>query len=251
MNKVKIFIQARTGSTRLPNKVLMKVMGKSILEYVIERAGKARGIEQVIVATSKKKEDSEIVSLCKNINIKVFCGFEDDVLGRFYQAAKEFDASHIVRITADCPFIDPGIIDVVIEKYFNSSADYCSNILKETFPDGEDVEVFSFNALASAWRNASLGSEREHVTPYIRKRPQEFKLANVENSINLSSKRWTLDQKEDFEFIKKVLEALYPGNPEFSMDDILKFLEQNPGLEKINSGIIRNEGYLKSINKDT
>jgi len=247
---VAAIIQARMGSARLPGKVALEIMEKTVLEYVIERVKKAKHIENTIVATTIKKEDSVVADLAGSLGVGVYRGADEDVLDRFYQAAKLFGIKHIVRITADCPLIDPQIIDKVVEVYFRSNVDYCSNTLKETFPDGEDVEVFSFNALHGAWKNAKLLSEREHVTPYIKKNPDKYKPANLENDTDLSYKRWTVDTKEDFRFIKAVLEALYPKKPDFGMEDILEFLERNPHIEKMNKGIMRNEGYTKSLRED-
>lgn len=248
--KTKAIIQARVASVRLPGKVLIKILDKTILEYVIERVKRAKQIDDVIVATTEKEEDIQIVHLANMLNAHAYRGSEEDVLDRFYRAATLFGAEHIVRVTADCPLIDPRIIDEVIGRYFDSGADYCSNVLEETFPDGEDVEVFSFDALRHAWGNANLMSEREHITPYIKKNPGIFKLANVKNNLDLSDKRWALDRKEDLEFIRTVIESLYPVNPNFGIDDILNFLEYNPDLENINKGIARNEGYLKSLRED-
>lgn len=243
-------IQARLGASRLPGKVLLKVLDKTILEYVAERVKASRNVQEVIVATTVKKEDSAVANLVVKRGINVFRGSEEDVLDRYYQAAKLFKVKNIVRITADCPLIDPKIIDEVIKRYFDSGADYCSNTLEESFPDGEDVEVFSFNALSDAWENANLLSEREHVTSYIKKHPEKFKLVSMKNKENLSGKRWTLDRREDFEFIRLVLEYLYPKNPNFHMEDVLGFLQENPHLEDINKGFIRNEGYVKSLKYD-
>lgn len=248
--KVTAIIQARTSSTRLPGKVLLKVLGKTILEYVTERTKKAKNIEEVIVATTKKKEDQKIVKLMKKTKVNFYCGSEKDVLDRYYQAAKLYQAQNIARITSDNPLIDPRIIDKVIKRYFQTNADYCSNTLKETFPDGQDVEVFKFQALKSTWKRAKLLSEREHVTPYIKKHPEKFKLVNVKSQKNLSDRRWTVDEREDFKLIKTILEALYPENPDFTIEDILKFLKNNPHLENLNKHIIRNEGYLKSLEED-
>lgn len=248
--RVFAIVQARCGSTRLPGKVLFKVIGKTILEYVLERVGRAKNVEGIIVATTAKKEDERIVNLAESLNIRTYCGSDEDVLDRYYQAAKLFGIKHIIRITADCPLIDPQIIDSVIGLYFESKADYCSNTLDETFPDGEDSEVFSFDALCRAWKNAKLVSEREHVTPYIKNNPAKFKLVNLRNNIDLSAKRWTLDTEGDFRFIKTVLEKLYPSKPDFSSKDVLEFLKNNPHLERINKGIVRNQGYLKSLNED-
>ncbi|MDD5431460.1 MAG: glycosyltransferase family protein [Candidatus Omnitrophica bacterium] len=243
-------IQARTGSTRLPSKVLLRILDKSILEYVVERVRHSKHIDTVIVATTDNNEDLEIAELMKGISVSVFRGSENDVLDRYYKAASFFNIQNIVRITADCPLIDPFVIDCVIKRYFSVRADYCSNILEHTFPDGEDVEVFSFKTLSTAWKEAKLGSEREHVTPYIINNPGSFKLENVKSEVGLSDKRWTLDRKEDYDFIKKVIENLYPTNPNFRMSDVLKFVRDNPECEDINKNIIRNEGYLKSLQKD-
>jgi spore coat polysaccharide biosynthesis protein SpsF (cytidylyltransferase family) len=248
--KAHAIIQARFGASRLPGKVMLKVLDKTILEYVIERVSAAKLIESVIIATTSNGEDSRIADLADRLGVNVYRGSEDDVLDRFYQAAKKIGAKHIVRITADCPLIDPRIIDRVVGRYFESKADYCSNIIEETFPDGEDVEVFSFKALNAAWEKAHLVSEREHVTPYIKNHPADFKLVNVKNRPNLYEKRWTVDRKEDFIFIKTILEAIYPGKNIFHMEDVLGFLKANPKVEDINRHIVRNEGYLKSLKED-
>lgn len=248
--KVLALIQARMGSTRLPKKVLMDLEGRSVLEHVALRVNNSKFVNETVVVTTINTEDLEIVKLCSNKELRVFCGSEDDVLDRFFQCAKLIKPEHVVRVTADCPMIDPDIIDRVIEKHLISGADYTSNVLKETFPDGEDVEVFKFTALKKAWESSSLKSEREHVTPYIRNHPEYFKLDNLESDSNLSDKRWTLDNQEDYDFIKKVFAELYSCNKLFGMNDILKLLEQNNWLEDINKHIGRNEGYEKSLEND-
>ena len=249
MNTVAI-IQARISSTRLPGKVLKKIEGKTILEHVVNRVKAAKNLDEVIVATTVKKEDLKIVKLCSNLGISVFCGSEDDVLDRYYQTARLFKANHIIRITADCPLIDPMVIDKVIELYFKKNADYATNGMPETFPDGLDTEVFSFKTLKRAWENAKLSSEREHVTPYIRNNPNIFKIVNLKCEYNLNDKRWTLDEPEDFEFIKSIYTKLYLEDSLFGMKKILDFLINHPGIEELNNDIIRNEGYLKSLKKD-
>ena len=248
--KADAIIQARFGATRLPGKVLLKVLDKTILEYVIERVKRAETIEKVIVATTTKKDDSKVAGLAEGLGVGLFRGSEDDVLDRFYHAAKACNMKHIVRITADCPLIDPEVIDMVVNRYFDSEADYCANAVARTFPDGEDVEVFSFSALKDAWESARLPSEREHVTPYLRNNPNRFKLVDLIQDRDLSEKRWSLDRQEDFLFIKTVLEELYPLNPDFRMEDVLHFLELNPDVEKINRHIVNNEGYQKSLKED-
>jgi len=249
MNTVAI-IQARISSTRLPGKVLKKIEGKTILEHVINRVRAAKKLDEVIVATTVKKKDLEIVKLCANLGVSVFCGSEDDVLDRYYQTARLFKAEHIVRITSDCPLIDPMVIDKVIELYFKKNADYATNGMPETFPDGLDTEVFSFKTLKRAWENAKLSSEREHVTPYIRNNPNIFKIVNLKCNVDLKDKRWTIDEPEDFSFVKIIYKNLYPKDSLFGMETILNYLRENPEIEKINKEIIRNEGYLKSLKED-
>lgn len=242
--------QARIGSTRLPKKVLKKIEGKTILEHMINRVKAAKNLDDIVVATTVKKEDLQIVKLCAKLGISVFCGSEDDVLDRYYQAARLFKAEHIVRITSDCPLIDPQVIDKVIELYFKENADYATNTMPETFPDGLDTEVFSFNTLKIAWVNAKLFSEREHVTPYIRKNPNIFKLVNLKCNFSLNNKRWTIDEPIDLKFIKIIYKNLYSGDSLFGMKKILDFLKKHPEIEKISKNIIRNEGYLKSLRED-
>ncbi|MCK4817281.1 glycosyltransferase family protein [bacterium] len=248
--KAVAIIQARVGSSRLPGKVLLRIGDKPILEYVVQRVRSASSIEDVVVATTTKEEDTVIAELAQSLNVKVYRGSENDVLDRYYQAVRLFNIKDVVRITADCPLIDPAIIDKVVQHYFESNADYCTNTLGETFPDGQDVEVFTADALADSWQNARLLSEREHVTSYMRIQTDKFKVVNVPNQVNLSDKRWTLDRPQDFPLIKEVLEAFYPKNPCFSMDDVLRFLKENPHLENINKDIKRNEGYSKSLEED-
>ena len=197
-------VQARLGSTRLPRKILLDLEGKTVLERVIERVNSSKLIKEVVVATTIRKEDLEITELCSNIGIRIYCGSENDVLDRYYQAARLFKADHIVRITSDCPLIDSKKIDEVTNLHLYKKADYTSNIIKETYPDGQDVEIFIFEALAEAWEKAKLPSEREHVTPYIKKNSTIFNIANLENKEDLYQKRWTLDYPADYDFIKAV-----------------------------------------------
>ena len=243
-------IQARMSSTRLTGKVLLDLEGRTVVEHVIKRVRSAEMIEDVIVATTIEKVDKKIVEICKNIGIKSFCGSEEDVLDRFYQAAKLFNPEHIVRITADCPLIDPKVIDKVIKLHLKEKADYTTNTLKETFPDGEDVEIFTFEALSKAWQDAKILSEREHVTPYIKKHQDIFKIRNLECYQNLSNKRWTIDNPEDYLFLKVIFKNLFLKNNLFGIEEILEFLNKNPNVEIINQHINRNEGYSKSLKND-
>ena len=240
-------IQARISSTRLPEKVLLPLGGKSVLENVVERAKGAGRIGEIIVATSSGKDDDKIVRLCEEKGIKYFRGNLDDVLDRYYQAAKIFKAENICRITADCPLIDPEIIDQVAEEYLKGGYDYAANNHPvATYPDGFDVEIFSFKALEKAWREATLPSEREHVTAYIWNHPDKFKIYNVRNDIDLSSYRLTIDEDKDYELLKKIFKEV----TDLTTTNILKFLDEHQDIKNINTGIVRDEGYYKSLKKD-
>lgn len=246
-------IQARMGSTRLPGKVLKKVLGKAMLEHQIERVKRSKTIDQIILATTSKSEDKQIVRLGKRLKVKVFAGSENDVLDRYYRAAVKFGVNgNIVRLTGDCPLMDPEIIDAVVNFYLKNkkNCQYANNVDPPTFPDGMDVEVFSFEALKTAWQNADLLSEREHVTPYIRNHPEKFKVKNFQSRKNLSRHRLVLDNKEDFILIKRIFTSLYPRNKNFTLRDILEFLKRNPKLALVNAYIQRNEGLLKSLRTD-
>ncbi len=245
------FIQARVGSTRLPGKVLLDLHGKPVLERVIERVQSAKGIDGVIVVTTLESKDIPVVRLCAERGIRVFCGSENDVLDRFYQAAKILGPDHVVRITADCPVMDPRVIEKVVGQHLASGADYTSNTLVERYPDGEDVEIVGFGALERAWKEARLNSEREHVTPYIRNHPDLFTLSSVVSEEDHSSCRWTLDTARDYEFLQRIYGEL--GNQEefFGMDSILDLLDRKPELRGLNSGIERNEGFAKSLREDS
>ncbi len=249
-NKILAIIQARMGSTRLPEKVLMKLEDRTVLEHVVDRVGKSTYVTDLFVATTIDQKDLAIVRLCAEKNIRVFCGSEHDVLDRFFQLAKLIKPDHIVRITADCPLMDPAVLDLVISRHLETEADYTTNTFGETYPDGQDVEVFTYHAIQKAWKEADLVSEREHVTPYIRKHAEIFKHTSVDYSENLSGKRWTLDNAEDYEFIKRVYKALYGKDKIFGMEQVLSFLRQNPQIESINNAISRNEGYKKSLMQD-
>jgi len=247
-------IQARTGSKRLPGKVLLDLGGKPVLWHVVNRVLHSKKIDHVIVATTTLDEDNRIEEFCRKEGISFYRGSSDDVLSRYYNAAqdirfKEGQLNFIVRITADCPFIDPEIIDIVVETMITSNYDYVSNGLPPTYPDGLDVEIFTFNALKEAYTHARLLSEREHVTPYIIKN-DSFRKLNVSNDKDLSHLRWTLDEPEDYQFIQKVCNCLFKENPLFHMQDILNLLSKHPELEKINKKFQRNEGYKKSLEHD-
>ncbi len=245
-------IQARMSSTRLPGKVLKKIKGKTLLEILIDRLKHSKKIDKIIIATSTNPKDSAIVKLAKKINCPYFIGSEEDVLDRFYQTAKKFKADVIVRISGDCPFQDPKLVDEMIDFYLKNKKkfDYVSNVDPPTFPDGLDLWVFPFRTLKRAWKEASLKSEREHVCPYIWKNPHLFRIGHFESKINYSYLRWTVDEATDFEFVKNIYERLYQKGKIFYMKDVLNLLKKNPNLHKIQENKIRDEGYLKSIKKD-
>jgi len=248
--KVAAIIQARMGSTRLPGKVMEEIAGKPMLRHIIDRLKRAELIHSIVVATTATEIDKPIVKVAEEAGTGSYTGSEEDVLDRYYRAAKEFAVDAIVRITADCPLVDPRLLDRVIQRYLKGDCDYAANTLKRTYPDGLDVEVFSCAALERAWKEARMASEREHVTPYIWKNPEKFKLANVENNVDLSDLRWSVDEKEDLEFICQVYKHLYKEGHIFYMWDVLKLLEKYPDLKQINQGIVINEGYTKSLQGD-
>jgi len=248
--KIVVIIQARLGSTRLPRKLFLRLQGKTVLEHVIARVTACQLNNELIVATTDQSQDNDIEQLCATLEVKVFRGSETDVLDRFYQAAKSIKADHVVRITADCPVIDPQIIDQVIALHLKEQSDYTANTIQERYPDGEDVEVFTFKALEQAWQAAKLVSEREQVTPYLRNHSEVFKQASLVASEDWSNQRWTLDNQEDFEFLINLYNNLYASNPLFGLTEVLSFLKTKPELIKINQHIGRNEGYAKSLTKD-
>lgn len=247
--KVVVIIQARTGSTRLSNKVMHEIKGKTVLEHVISRMQKCKNVDEVIVATTVEKNDLAIVKLCAEKGVRVYCGSENDVLDRYYQAAKLFGADHIVRITADCPMHDYHIVERVIKEHLERKADYTSNTLEETFPDGLDTEVCRFKVLEKAWKEARLSSDREHVTQYIR-RCENILKHSIVSEINYKEERWTLDTPEDEKFIKEIFDRLYDEEPFFCMEQVLEVEQNNPQLKKINQNIMRNEGLYKSLEND-
>ena len=246
-------IQARMGSSRLPGKVLLDLAGRPVLWHAVERVRKARRVEQVSVATTLAPGDESIRRFCAKNEIPCFAGSENDVLDRYWQAALSAGAGPgdgIVRITADCPLIDPEVIDQVIAAFLSSGADYVSNVNPPTFPDGLDVEVFSFSALRIAWREAALQSEREHVTPYLRNHPEKFSAHNVTHSSDLSALRWTLDEPADYALLQRIVAELDRNKPEFHLEDVLQVLAAHPEWQELNREFARNEGYTKSLRQE-
>lgn len=243
-------IQARCGSSRLPSKVLKDLCGKTALEHVIERVKKSKYIDEVMVATTLNPEDISIVQLVSKMGVRVFAGNALDVLDRYYQAAKLIQPEYVVRITADCPVFDASILDDAIEK-LKPDTDYMA-ALSETLADGLDLEIMRYNILKQAWADAQLASEREHVTMYIKNHKEMFRIQDYESCIgNLHDERWTIDEPEDYEFIKNIYEHFeMVGKEDFGSKDILEYLDENQEVRKINQGFIRNEGLLISLQND-
>ena len=244
MNKILCILQARMSSTRLPWKVLKKINDKSLLEYEVERIKKSKLINKLVIATSNDISDDKIELFCKDNFIECFRWDLNNVLKRYYDCSKKYsDYNVIVRITWDCPLIDQKIIDKTINLFLKSNVDYCSNIEPETFPDGMDIEVFSRKALEEANNNSVLPSEKEHVTPYIRKHFKKINYA-LKNK-NLSSYRFTVDEQKDFDLIKILIENIWPNK---SYIEYIDYVNKNNLY--INSNIKRNEWVIKSINQD-
>lgn len=237
--KTVIISQARMTSARLPGKVLKEVLGKSLLMYQIDRLRRVCLADEVVVATTTNATDDAIEAVCNRENVLCFRGSEVDVLSRYYETAKRYEADTVVRVTSDCPLIDPMVVNTVIDTYKenNRSFDYVSNVLDRTFPRGMDTEVFSFTVLAEAYREAYLKQHREHVTPFIYSQPERYRLGGVRNSSDKSGYRWTVDTAEDFELIKHILEIIYPQIPNFGMEDCFAAYESNPRWYTINNHI--------------
>ena len=231
-----VIVQARMGSSRLPGKVLLDICGRPMLEWVLFRLAHSKTVDQVIVATSTLARDDILAKFCAEHGYQCHRGDQDDVLDRYYQAAKRIEAAVIVRVTSDCPFIDPEILDVVVESRRRTDADYASNTQEpRTFPRGLDVEVFTFGALEKAWREDKNPAWREHVTPYLYRTPSAFRLAAVTNNTNLSAYRWTVDTPEDLEFARQAYTGL--SAEFFGWREMLDLLKQRPELADVNRHI--------------
>jgi len=242
-------IQARMGSTRLPGKVMKLLDGNNpSISSTISQLKQCTEIDKIIVATTTNQEDNVIADYVENLGIDLFRGSADDVLGRYYECARKYSLSGILRVTADCPLIDPTIVDTGLKIFKNGNYDYVTNTLNRTFPDGNETEIFSFKSLEYAYNDANLPSEREHVTPYFKTHPELFKNKNFENTENLSHLRWTMDYDVDFKFIKLILEKI--SKRPILMTDILELLKNEPDLKKINSDHHPDEGYQKSLLED-
>ena len=236
--RVVCIMQARVGSSRLPGKVLKEICGKTVLEHDINRLRKVRNIDEIVIATTTEEKDIEIVNEAKRLGVKYFRGSEDDVLSRYYLAAKENEADAVVRVTSDCPCIDFNVTEDIINFYLknNEKYDYVSNTLDRTYARGLATEVFSFKVLEEAYLNAKEGFEKEHVTPYIWEN-DNYRVYQYKDKDNNSNLRLTLDTIEDLELLTKLYKELYQCNNFFEYKDIINLFNNKPYLEKINSMI--------------
>lgn len=248
ISPVVAIVQARMGSTRLPGKVMKPIGGRPVLWHVINRLKAAGMIDDIVIATTDNPADDIIQEWCSLNGVGCHRGSTDDVLDRYFYAARSARAKTIVRITSDCPLIDPALVDRAIRKFGEGGFDYVS--LDPSFPDGLDCEVFSFEALEKAYMSAALSSEREHVTPYIWKRTQLFRVCKIMSEKDLSGMRWTVDDERDLRLVTAIYDGISAGERVFHMDEILGFLEKNQDLLAINADIKRNEGYAKSLKED-
>jgi len=231
---VTCILQARMGSTRLPGKVLMKIDNdSSILDFVIKQLRCSNLLDEIIIATTKLNEDNVIEKYAVDNNLRCFRGSALDVLDRYYQCAKKFNFSTIVRVTSDCPLIDPTIIDRIIKKFKNGDYDYVSNFLSHSFPNGTEAEIFSFNILKNAWANGKKSFEREHVTPYIYHNQKKFLLGELKSEKDYSNLRWSVDKKNDLDLVKEIVSKI--SKSPILMEDIIQLFTHEPELVKINS----------------
>jgi len=245
--RVLAILQARMSSSRLPNKVLLPLLGEPMLARQIERLRRAKAIDRLIVATSAAPTDDPIAEQCAALGVACYRGSLDDVLDRFEQAARPHAPQHVVRLTADCPLADPQLIDELIAHHLATGADYTTNANPPSFPDGLDAEVMRYAVLHIAWREARLKSEREHVTLYIASQPKRFFIETFCSETDLSALRWTVDEADDLELVQRIYAALYPRNPAFTTQDVLRLLDEQPALRTLNTSHRRNEGLEKSL----
>lgn len=241
-------LQARVSSSRLPGKVLKPILGRAMLLHQLDRVRRSRSIDELVVATSIEPSDDAIETLCAAEGVRCFRGSLHDVLDRFYQAALPTRPDYIVRLTGDCPLADPELIDRVVDLLITSGIDIAG--AAPTFPDGLDVEAIRFSTLETAWKEAVLPSDREHVSLFIVRQPDRFRVTGLDNAVDLSHMRWTVDEPEDFDLVRQIYEALYPANRAFTTKDILALLNAKPELLEVNRKFRRNEGLERSLAKD-
>jgi spore coat polysaccharide biosynthesis protein SpsF len=248
-NKAIAIIQARVNSNRCPGKVMREVLGKPLIGHMVDRLRFSKHLADIIVATSTDHSNDDMCEYLKRIQVKVYRGCEDDVLERFYFAATEVNAKNIVRLTADCPLIDPTVLDHYIESFFLKNLDYIHP--SSSFAEGLDTEVFTYMALEEAYQKAKLESEREHVTQYFFNNPSRFTKIALKNTRDDSNYRITVDEEVDFIVVKKIFESLYKGEKHlFGFDEIKYYLDTHKEVYELNRQIVRNEGLLISLNKN-
>lgn len=237
-------IQARCGSTRFPNKVFADINGKPLIWHVVDRLAHAKTIDKIVIATTTNAKDDKIEAWCKENNVPVFRGSEDDVLNRYYSASVAYPSDIVVRITADDPFKEPAVIDAVVSKLINEGYDHVTNNFPPSWPEGLDCEAFTFAALKESEETTHDSFEREHVTQYIYHNPDKFKIGNVASDVNLSGYRWTIDKEVDYEMVKAVYAHRDPKNTSILLlDEILEILKNNPEIAQINSSVERSAMY--------
>lgn len=242
-------IQARMGSTRFPGKVMKIVDGNNpSIFYTINQLKCCNDIEKIIVATTVNSEDNIIYNYVKSIGVDVFRGDPDNVLDRYYRCASDYSLSAIIRVTADCPLIDPNIVNKGIDLFVKGKYDYVTNTFPRSYPDGNETEIFTYKSLNHVWKNAKLPSEKEHVTPFYKNNFKKFNTKNFSNNLNLSHLRWTVDYAEDYELIKAILSRI--NKRPVRLDDILYLIKIEPELLKINEGHKPEENYFHSLKKD-
>jgi spore coat polysaccharide biosynthesis protein SpsF len=234
--KTVAIIQARAGSTRLPGKILADIGGATMLERVASRVSRISGLSEILIATSTQPADDAVQAEARRLGIPSFRGSEDDVLDRFWQAARSRKADCVVRITADCPLLDPEVSAEVVQSFVSQSPDYASNTLERTYPRGLDTEVVSVTALERAWREAREPYQRAHVTPYFYQHPELFRLLSVKGAKDFSDGRWTVDTADDLAFVRAVYERC-GHRGDFSWLDVLALLEREPALKNINGHV--------------
>jgi spore coat polysaccharide biosynthesis protein SpsF len=236
--KTLAIVQARMGSTRLPGKALMNLGGETVLARVVQRLRRAVRLRQILVATSISEKDDAIVCECDRIQVQCFRGCEHDVLDRYYRCAESYAATVVVRITADCPVMDPELVDLTIREFLKNPCDYASNALVPAYPRGLDVEIFTMAALGRAWREARRPYEREHVTPYFYEHPELFRLVSVKADADYSHYRWTLDTVEDLELLRAIY-ARFGNRDDFGWHEVLQFIRSEPQLAQMNAHVIQ------------
>ncbi len=244
-----IIIQARMNSSRLPGKVLMKLDELTVLDYVINQIKSTTRYDKIIIATTNYSDDDKIIDHLTNNDVEIFRGESENVLDRYYQCAKKFGIDTIVRVTSDCPLIEPEILDEGITRFENEKVDYMSNNKPRTFPYGMDFEIFSFESLETAWKNAKLASEREHVTPFIFNNPEKFNIGKIKNTQNFSDIRITIDRIKDLEVVRDIVSGI--KERPILLKDLIKLYESSPEIFEKNKDYEEDEGLKKSIRNDS